>query len=179
MFKPSTITVVLLLVMTGALGGTFLATRRPRLLRARAEPASVSDPALARAEAPAPSATASVSYGPKGASTPPVSPTPPGASTTVIRLDEATLMNELREMRQSDPELSLRMARDGNERFPSSPDAAERATIVVKSLMRMGRADEATAEARAMVERYPGTSWALDVKRHMLDVPSYVPDGGV
>jgi hypothetical protein len=39
----------------------------------------------------------------------------------------------------------------------------------------MGRADEARAEARAMVEEFPGTFWSLDVKRHMLDIPSYVP----
>jgi hypothetical protein len=89
-------------------------------------------------------------------------------------LDESALMLELRQMRQSDPELSLWLAREGNQRFPSSPDAAERASIVVKSLMRMGRADEAMAEARTMIEQYPGTPWALDVKRHMLDVPSYV-----
>jgi hypothetical protein len=100
----------------------------------------------------------------------------PGTTSATDTLGEAALMRQLREMRQSDPELSLRLAREGNERFPGSPDAAERASIVVKSLMRMGRADEATAEARAMVERYPGTSWALDVKRHMLDIPSYVPD---
>jgi outer membrane protein assembly factor BamD (BamD/ComL family) len=81
-------------------------------------------------------------------------------------------MAQLREMRQSDPELSLRLAREGNERFPDSSDAAERAAIVVKSLMRMGRADEATDEARIMVEKYAGTTWALDVKRHMLDIPS-------
>jgi hypothetical protein len=86
--------------------------------------------------------------------------------------DEPSLMAQLREMRQSDPELSLRLAREGNERFPDSSDAAERAAIVVKSLMRMGRADEATDEARIMVEKYAGTTWALDVKRHMLDIPS-------
>ena len=103
---------------------------------------------------------------------PPVSTS--AASRVTAPLDESALMLELRQMRQSDPELSLRLAREGNERFPSSPDAAERASIVVKSLMRMGRADGAMAEARAMVEQYPGTPWALDVKRHMLDVPSYV-----
>jgi hypothetical protein len=96
---------------------------------------------------------------------PTVTPAPP-------LQEEPSLMAQLREMRQSDPELSLRLAREGNERFPGSPDAAERAAIVVKSLMRMGRADEATDEARTMVEKYAGTTWALDVKRHMLDIPS-------
>jgi hypothetical protein len=99
----------------------------------------------------------------------------PAAHQARQALDESALMEQLREMRQSDPELSLRLARQGNEQFPTSPEAAERAAIVVKSLMRMGRADEATAEARAMVDEYPGTPWAIDVRRHMLDVPSYDP----
>jgi hypothetical protein len=98
---------------------------------------------------------------------------PPTAAAEREALDEEAIMQQLREMRQSDPELSLRLARQGNARFPSSPDAAERASIVVKSLMRMGRADEAKAEARAMVASYPGTAWAADVRRHMLDIPSY------
>jgi hypothetical protein len=104
-------------------------------------------------------------------------PGPPAAAPAQPQ-DEASLMKELRAMRQSDPELSLRLAREGNERFPGSADAAERAAIVVKSLMRMGRAQEAMAEARAMVDRYAGTEWALDVKHHMLDIPSYEPDAG-
>jgi hypothetical protein len=80
-------------------------------------------------------------------------------------------MDRLRQLLDTDPELTLQLAREANARYADSPDAAERATIVVKSLMRMGRADEATAEAREMVEKYAGTSWALDVRRHMLDVP--------
>lgn len=84
---------------------------------------------------------------------------------------EAALMDRLRQLLDTDPELTLQLAREANARYADSPDAAERATIVVKSLMRMGRADEATAEAREMVEKYAGTSWALDVRRHMLDVP--------
>ena len=122
------------------------------------------------------------------ASPPPV-PTVPEALLPVLRaaaspahpqapaLDESAVMQQLRGMRQSDPELSLRMARQGNEQFPASPDAAERASIVVKSLMRMGRAEEATAEARTLVEEYPESPWALDVRRHMLDIPSFDPDG--
>jgi hypothetical protein len=91
--------------------------------------------------------------------------------------DESSLMGELRKIRQSDPELSLWLAREGNMRFPESTSAAERASIVVKSLMRMGRVAEATAEAKAMVEKFPGTTWAVDVRHHMLDIPSYVPKG--
>jgi hypothetical protein len=37
--------------------------------------------------------------------------------------------------------------------------------------MRAGKAAEATAEAKAMVDRYPATPWTLDVQRHMLDIP--------
>jgi hypothetical protein len=150
-------------------------------VRAReAHPAVAGEPAL-----PAQGVTESLSSGSSQASSPPSVPetrerevrgVSPASRPVTDALSEAALMQQLREIRQSDPELSLRLAREGNERFRGSPEAAERASIVVKSLMRMGRADEATAEARAMVERYPGTSWSLDVKRHMLDIPSYVPD---
>ena len=93
------------------------------------------------------------------------------SSPPPVAFHEAAFMDRLRQLVDADPELSLQLAREANARYPDSPDAAERATIVVKSLMRMGRADEATAEAREMVEKYAGTSWALDVRRHMLDVP--------
>jgi outer membrane protein assembly factor BamD (BamD/ComL family) len=106
-------------------------------------------------------------------------PTAAVAVPAASESEEATMMAKLREMRQADPELSLRLARAGNRQFPASPDAAERAEIVVKSLMRMGCADEAIAEAKTMVAKYPGTVWAADVQHHMLDVPSYVPDAAV
>jgi hypothetical protein len=91
--------------------------------------------------------------------------------------NDASMTALARDQLQFDPEECIRVAREANERFPGSSDAPERASLVVKSLMRQGRAAEATAEARAMVDTYPGSMWALDVKRHMLDIPGE-PLGG-
>jgi hypothetical protein len=54
----------------------------------------------------------------------------------------------------------VRLAREANDSFPNSQDAAERAWIIVKSLDNLKRFHEGQAEARIMVERYRGTSWA-------------------
>jgi hypothetical protein len=150
---------------------------RAREARHPAEVGSAALPAQMGTETPS-SASGQASFPPSvpEAPEPEVRHIAPVSGPAADALGEAELMQQLREMRQSDPELSLRLAREGNERFPGSPEAAERASIVVKSLMRTGKAEEATAEARAMVAKYPGTSWALDVKRHMLDIPSYVSD---
>jgi hypothetical protein len=91
--------------------------------------------------------------------------------------DEASLMAKLRDLGTSDLELSLRLAREGNGRYPDSPDAAERAWFVCKSLTGLGRSEEAHAEALKMVEKYPGTSFANDVQRHVLFAPQFEPPG--
>jgi hypothetical protein len=84
---------------------------------------------------------------------------------------DPALMPKLRELTTKDPESALRLAREANARFPNSRDAAERAWIVVKSLDNLKRFHEGQAEARIMVERYRGTSWAADVERHTLVYP--------
>ena len=80
-------------------------------------------------------------------------------------------MERLRGLEGADAPLILRLAREGNARFPDSPDAAERAYMVVKSLASMQRFSEAKDEAQTMVNRYPGTSFAQDVQRHLLSNP--------
>ena len=86
-------------------------------------------------------------------------------------VSEAALMVRLRELGETDPPLSLRLAREGNDRFPNSPDAPERAFIVVKSLVDMARFKEAQAEARKMLKAYPNDPRTLDVERHLLSNP--------
>jgi hypothetical protein len=117
---------------------------------------------------------------PPGASppaAPPRAPAPPdrGAArapgAALSSSDEATLMERLRSLAGSDPQQILRLAREANARDPDSPDAAERAWMVVKSLVDLQRFSEAKDEAQTMVNRYPGTSWALDVQRHLLSNP--------
>jgi hypothetical protein len=102
-------------------------------------------------------------------------PSSPRPIPSVNPRDESTLMERLRELRSQNPELSLKLAREGDTKFPGSPDAAERGWFAVRALMDMERVDDAVAEARAMVEKYRGTFFAADVERHMLTHPMTHP----
>jgi hypothetical protein len=86
-------------------------------------------------------------------------------------LDEGQLMIRLRSLEGTNPSLTLRLAREGNQRFPDGADAPERAWMVAKSLADMQRFKEAHDEAETMVKKYPGTSWSLDLQRHLLSNP--------
>jgi hypothetical protein len=89
--------------------------------------------------------------------------------------EEAAIMAKLHELKFSNPPVSLELARQGNERFPSSHDAPERAWFEARSLVEMQRFEEAQAVARDMLERYPGTPWSLDVAKHLLTHPFGLP----
>ena len=108
---------------------------------------------------------------PRRASEPPDPGAARGTGAALSPGDEATLMEKLRSLAGSDPQQVLRLAREANAKHPDSPDAAERAWMVVKSLVDLKRFPEAKDEAQTMVNRYPGTSWALDVQRHLLSNP--------
>jgi hypothetical protein len=86
-------------------------------------------------------------------------------------LSEATLMVRLHQLAETEPPISLELAREGNALFPHTPDAPERAFIVVKSLVDMGRFKEAQQEARRMLKDYPQDPHTLDVERHLLSNP--------
>jgi len=90
-------------------------------------------------------------------------------------LDEVALMNRLRELNGSDPNRTLRLAREGNRRFEGSGDAAERAWFIVKALSDLGHHDEARLEGRVLVDKYGATSWAEDVHRHLFVNPPTHP----
>jgi len=89
--------------------------------------------------------------------------------------DEVVAMETLRELLNSEPRRAIELARQANKRAPDSPDAAERAWIVVKALASLKRFHEARDEAAAMAGRYPDSSWAMDAKRHMLVQPLDLP----
>jgi TolA-binding protein len=93
------------------------------------------------------------------------------AKQLAAMVNEAALMVRLHQLAETDPPLSLRLAREGNARFPHTPDAAERAFIVVKSLVDMTRFKEAQDEARKMLKDYPNDPHTLDVERHLLSNP--------
>jgi outer membrane protein assembly factor BamD (BamD/ComL family) len=86
-------------------------------------------------------------------------------------LDEASLMAKLHELAASDPPLSLQLAREALVRFPNSPNAPEFEWNIAKSLAHVGRFKEAQDEARIIIRKYPETSWAADVQRHLLSIP--------
>jgi hypothetical protein len=78
--------------------------------------------------------------------------------------DEASLMTRLRSLRKIDPEATIELARQGDERFPETGDAAERASILIHALASLGRASEARGEAEAVVNRYPDSSWVREIE---------------
>jgi len=86
-------------------------------------------------------------------------------------VNEAALMVRLHQLAETNPPLSLQLAREGNARYPRTADAPERAFIVVKSLVDMGRFKEAQVEARKMLKSYPNDPHTLDVERHLLSNP--------
>jgi hypothetical protein len=177
MSKKLLVPVLLIAALTVLVGVLAVRSRRDEHAEARARwvvsPHETARPALAPLLPPLP-ARADLSVRPDAArrSAEPRNPGPehrPGAGLS--RSDEAALMKKLRSLAGSDPQQILRLAREANAQDPDSPDAPERAWMVVKSLVDLQRFPEAKDEAQTMVNRYPGTSWALDVQRHLLSNP--------
>ena len=98
-----------------------------------------------------------------------VAPSPPTSAERAP--DEPTLMSELRALLNTAPAQALALARRGDALFPDSPDAPERAWVVVKALDLLKRFHEAQAEAKVMLQLYPDTPWTEDVERHVLLYP--------
>lgn len=96
---------------------------------------------------------------------------PPAQANAQPPLDEAAALAQLHDLAASDPPLSLKIARDAVDRFPDSPDAPEFEWNVVKALFNMGRLEDAEAEARVMLARYPGSHFTGDVVHHLLNHP--------
>ena len=140
----------------------------------RAKPAPVVAPADERAPtAPVPTVAAEPPPAP-----PPVAPHPPGpdrspsttappppaGSEAAAPLNEAVLMARLRSVAGSNFPLAVELARAGNRRFPDSPDAPERASILIHALAAQGMAKEARGEAEYAVNHYPDSSWVSDIE---------------
>jgi hypothetical protein len=164
-------TVVLVVAGTVALGAALAALRptKPRIASAPAhEPAQAGTPAILFDPALSPRHAASpVAVGTVAAPAPAPSTTQAGPTLS----DEGSLMAELHRLGETNPSLSLELAREGNDRFPRSADGAERGWILVKSLVNMGRFSDAKAEAEILVGHYRDTAWAADVERHLLSNP--------
>jgi TolA-binding protein len=157
----------LVLAACGALlVGALVARPRPHGQPVGAAPSDPAGETHAEEEPrpPDPAPTSTTAPLPQPARRPPPAPPPPAVS-------EPALMSAIRELGAADPARALELAREGNRRFPNSGDAAERTWTICKSLAALGRFSEAQQEARRMVQQYPDTTWASDVKRHLLTQP--------
>ncbi len=89
----------------------------------------------------------------------------PLSPAQLAELDEARLMARLRTAAGSDPALAVQLARDGNRRFPDSPDAPERTSILIHALAGLDRSMEARGEAEEMVNHDPDSEWVREIER--------------
>ena len=73
-------------------------------------------------------------------------------------------MARLRAVASSDYPLAVELARAGNRRFPDSPEAPERASLLIHALAAQGMAKEARGEAEYAVNHYPDSQWVRDIE---------------
>ena len=159
--------VLALVVVVAAIGYFLLRTPSQTAEEMETEvPAEVAHP-------PAPGPTVAPTAEP-GAKAPAIAPATAPPRTPAAG-DDLVAMETLRQLLDSEPRRAIELARQANKRAPDSPDAAERAWIVVKALASLKRFHEARDEAAAMASRYPDSSWAMDAKRHMLVQPLDLP----
>jgi tetratricopeptide (TPR) repeat protein len=117
----------------------------------------------AAAEVPSPPSPVPAAAPPK-----PHKPAPPAAGKP---MDEDALLAKINEIGPSDLELTLKLAREAVARFPDSPKAPEFEMNIAKSLLHLGRVEEAREQARHMLKKYPGNSFTLEVEHHLLRAP--------
>lgn len=80
---------------------------------------------------------------------------------------ESTLLQGAMRALANDPAVALRLADEHAREFPAGQLAAERAYVRVRALARLGRADDARAEARVLIEAHPSSMYAARVARLM------------
>jgi len=74
-------------------------------------------------------------------------------------------MTRLRNVAGSNFPLAVELARAGNKRFPDSPSAPERASILIHALVAEGLGRDASAEAEYAVNHYPDSAWVQEIER--------------
>jgi TolA-binding protein len=74
-------------------------------------------------------------------------------------------MARLRSIKDSNAAAAIELARDGNQRFPDTAYAPERASILIHALASQGASSEARGEAEQMVNHYPDSDWVREVER--------------
>lgn len=94
-----------------------------------------------------------------------VTPPPPPSAAVAEPPNEDSMAAAMHALEDSAPERALELARRGQARWPEGPRAAEFAATEVKCLYRLGKPSEGRGAAEAMVNKYPTTTWALEVER--------------
>jgi hypothetical protein len=152
----TTVPLILAIVIVGA-GTAGLALRR-------STPGSSS--ISATPEAPSPDADPSSASGASKRSEPPVAASGAiGTGVDVAALKETQLMARLRQLAEQDPSQAVIVAREGNRRFPDSPSAPERTSILIHARATVGEPMQARGEAEEMVNKYPDSAWVREVER--------------
>jgi alkanesulfonate monooxygenase SsuD/methylene tetrahydromethanopterin reductase-like flavin-dependent oxidoreductase (luciferase family) len=88
----------------------------------------------------------------------------PAVAATVARMNEAVLMAHLREVARTDSAQAIEIARAGNKRFPDTPDAPERTSILIHALITQDKLSEGRAEAEYMVNHFPDSKWVREIE---------------
>ena len=96
--------------------------------------------------------------------TAPSAPPPNAGSDAAATLKESVLMARLRSAAGSNYPLAVELARAGNRRFPDSPDAPERTSILIHALAAQGMSRDARGEAEFAVNHYPDSSWVREIE---------------
>jgi hypothetical protein len=146
-----------------AAGGFVLVVACVVLWRARSTP-HADVPAGNEGQRPVATA-ADAAHLPPPAASGPARPATAATPAQVAQLDEARLMARLRSASGTDPALAVQLAREGNRRFPDSPDAPERTSILIHALAGLDQSMEARGEAEAMVNHYPDSQWVREIER--------------
>jgi len=77
--------------------------------------------------------------------------------------DEQSLMQQLRDALTNNPRLAETLAREGQQRFPDSPNADERDMLLVAALFNQRRIDSARREAFVYFQRHPDGQFTKDL----------------
>jgi hypothetical protein len=109
-------------------------------------------------------ATSAIPSLPGPSPTAPAHPPAPSRPASAADPDEARLMGRLRSIKDQDPAATVTLAREGNRRFPDSPDAPERTSILVHALAADEKRSEARGEAEQMVNHFPDSPWVREVE---------------
>jgi hypothetical protein len=121
-------------------------------------------PAAAPAAAPPPQPAAPGPAAVAQNAPPDASPPSRGVEAAVARMNESVLMARLRELAATDSAQAIELARAGNKKFPDSPDAPERESILIHALVTQNQLSDARAEAEYMVNHYPDSKWVQQIE---------------